>query len=204
MPPLVVIGAGGHAKVVIATARDAGHRDLRVVDDDPSRWGQSILGVPIAGPSAPVLRDPDAVAVLAIGSNPTRKALADAARCAFAVVVHPSAVIHPSVILGAGTVVFAGTVIQPDTRIGGHGIVNTGASIDHDCAIGDCVHVAPGVRLAGGVTLGDGVLVGIGSAIIPGIAVGAWATIGAGAAVVRDVAARTTVVGVPAAPIPRR
>jgi sugar O-acyltransferase (sialic acid O-acetyltransferase NeuD family) len=198
--PLIVVGAGGHAKVVVATARAAGWTISAVLDDDAGRWGETILGIRVTGPSAIALDDPDATCVLAIGSNRARRSLAERAACRFATIVHPAASVEPTVQLGAGSVVFAGCVIQPDTRIGGHAIVNTGASIDHDCAIGEAVHVAPGARLAGGVTLGDEVFVGIGAVITPGVTVGARATVGAGAAVVRDVAADTVVVGVPARP----
>jgi sugar O-acyltransferase (sialic acid O-acetyltransferase NeuD family) len=197
-PSLVVIGAGGHAKVVVATAQAAGFNVTGIVDDDPSRWDLTILGVRTRGPVAATLADPNTTCVLAIGDNATRMKLAASARCKFATIVHPSAVLHSSVHLGPGTVVFAGAVIQPDTKIGANGIVNTGASIDHDCQIGDGVHVAPGARLAGGITLGDQVFVGIGAVIIPGIVVGARTTIGAGAAVVNDLPADVIAVGVPA------
>jgi sugar O-acyltransferase (sialic acid O-acetyltransferase NeuD family) len=196
--PLVVVGAGGHAKVVIASARAAGYTQLRAVDRDSRLWGKRVLDVSITGDVDAVLTDAEALVVLAIGDNATRLRLATAAQCGFATLVHPSAVVDASVELGAGSVVFAGAVIQPDTRIGRHGIVNTAASIDHDCVLGTCVHIAPGVRLAGMVTVGDGVLVGIGACVIPGITIGASAIVGAGAAVVRDVATATTVIGVPA------
>ncbi|MGN6103562.1 MAG: acetyltransferase [Kofleriaceae bacterium] len=200
MSALVVVGAGGHAKVVIATARAAGFEVTAVVDDDQARWGGALLGVAITGPSLSRLDDPDATCVLAIGNNATRRWLGGIARCRFATLVHPSAVVDPTVRLGPGTVVFAGAVIQPDAAIGAHGIVNTGASIDHDCVLGDAVHVAPGARLAGSVTLGDEVFVGIGAVIAPGRAVGPRTTIGAGAAVVRDLGGDAVAVGVPARP----
>lgn len=195
---LIVVGAGGHAKVVIATAEAAGVEVAAVVDDDPARHGERLMGVAVAGRVAPVLADPDAQVVLAIGSGRVRQRLAAGARCRFATLVHPSAVVHRSVTLGPGTVVFAGAVIQPDTRVGAHVIVNTAASIDHDGAIGDYVHVAPGTRLAGNVTLEDGVFLGIGTVAIPGVRVGAWTTVGAGAAIVGDLPAHALAVGVPA------
>lgn len=196
--PLVVVGAGGHAKVVVATARAAGWQVAAVVDDAQERWGGELLGVAISGPTRRVLDDASAHVVLAIGDNAARRKLASGARCRFASVVHPSAVVDLTVSLGAGSVVFAGAVIQPDTAIGGHAIVNTGASIDHDCVLGEAVHVAPGTRLAGNVTLGDEVFLGIGAVVVPGIAIGARTTVGAGAAVVTDLPPDVVAVGVPA------
>jgi sugar O-acyltransferase (sialic acid O-acetyltransferase NeuD family) len=195
---LIVVGAGGHAKVVVATARAAGFRVVAIVDDDASRWGASLLGVAVSGPTAHTLDDAGAAVVLAIGNNAVRRALATRGRCDFVSVIHPSAIVESSVRLGAGSVVFAGAVIQPDCTIGAHAIVNTGASIDHDCVLGTAVHVAPGTRLAGNVTLGDEVFLGIGAVVIPGTTIGARTTIGAGAAVVCDLPADVVAFGVPA------
>lgn len=200
---LIVVGAGGHAKVVVATARAAGLAVVSVVDDAERRWGEQVLGVPVTGPAEPVLQDAGASVVLAIGDNAARRRLAQRARCRFVSVVHPSAVVDASVRLGAGSVVFAGAVIQPDTVIGAHAIVNTGASIDHDCVLGEAVHVAPGSRLAGNVKLGDEVFLGIGAVAIPGVSVGARTTVGAGAAVVRDLPEGVIATGVPARVVPR-
>jgi UDP-perosamine 4-acetyltransferase len=198
--PLIIVGAGGHAKVVIATARALGFTDLAVVDDDETLWGRSLFGVSIGGPTGDVLAVNDELVVLAIGSNAVRARLGRAACCRFVTLVHPSAIVDPSAIIGPGSVVFAGAVIQPDARLGAHVIVTTAASIDHDCVLGDAVHVAPGARLAGNVTLGDEVLVGIGAVVTPGIVIGARAIVGAGAAVVHDQPADAIVVGVPARP----
>jgi sugar O-acyltransferase (sialic acid O-acetyltransferase NeuD family) len=202
MSGLIVVGSGGHAKVVIATARAAGHTVSRVVDDDPARLGTEVLGAPVTWPTSPVLADPDATVVLAIGNNRIRERIAGEARCRFATIVHPSAVVDPSARLGAGTVVFAGAVIQPDAALGAHVIVNTAASVDHDCALGDFVHIAPGTHLAGTVTLDTGVFLGIGSVVVPGVRIGAWTTVGAGACVIRDLPSGITAVGTPARRIP--
>lgn len=201
MEELTVVGAGGHAKVVVATARAAGFDVVAVADDDVSRHGSAVLGVEVAGRTGPVLEDPAALAVLAIGDNAARARLAATAACRFATVVHPSAAVDESVALGAGTVVFAAAVIQPDTALGAHCIVNTAASIDHDCLLGAAVHVAPGTHLGGDVTLSDGVFLGIGAVVAPGLTVGSGTVVGAGAAVLVDLPADITAVGLPARPV---
>ncbi len=197
---LWILGAGGHAKVVIATARAAGVTELAVADDDPARHGESLLGVMVQARVSDVLADASRRAVIAIGNNEIRHRLGTGARCRFESLVHPSAIVDPSVTIGPGSVVFAGAIVQPDSVLGAHTIVNTAASIDHDCVLGTAIHVAPGSRLAGNVRLDDGVFVGIGAVITPGRHVGAWTTIGAGAVVVRDLPARVTAIGVPARP----
>jgi sugar O-acyltransferase (sialic acid O-acetyltransferase NeuD family) len=194
---VIVIGAGGHGKVVVSTLRAAGIDVIGVFDDDEEKWGGEILGVPVLGPVADA-EGGDHLVVLGVGSNEARKHLAERLGMRWATAVHPQAWIHPSVRLGEGSVVFAGAVIQPDTVLGKHVIVNTGALIDHDCEIGDFVHVAPGTRMAGEVTLENGAFMGIGSSAIPGVRVGAWTTVGAGAAVVDDLPGGVTAVGVPA------
>ncbi len=213
--PLFVIGAGGHAKVVIATAQsmvssvDSEGRlmigwqqvlwpEIRVCDDNAAMHGRQLLGFTVEGASASVLGNPLVSAVLAIGNNAGRAQLAVAARCRFATLVHHQAILHPSVRIGVGSVVFAGAIIQPETVIGALAIINTGASVDHDCVLGDAVHIAPGARLAGGVTVGARSFIGIGAVVAPGITIGDDVIIGAGAAVVRDIPSGTTAVGVPA------
>jgi sugar O-acyltransferase (sialic acid O-acetyltransferase NeuD family) len=200
--PVVVIGAGGHAKVVVSTLLAAGIRVPCVLDDDREKWGSEIFGVPVRGPVSDGVES-GRVGVLGIGRNEERKRLAEALSLDWVTVIHPHAWVHPSVSVGAGTVVFAGAIIQPDTVIGRHAIVNTGALIDHDCEIGDYVHVAPGVRLAGDVKLDEGVFLGIGSCAIPGVRVGGWTTVGAGAVVVSDLPSEAIAVGVPARALER-
>lgn len=194
---IAVIGAGGHAKVVVSTLRAAGYAEIELYDDRESLWGTTVLGATIVG-SPNMLRGTGRAAVIAIGSNEVRKRIAQDLALSWISVVHPRAWVHESVVVGAGTVVFAGAVVQPDTQLGAHVIINTGASVDHDCRIGDFVHVAPGVHLCGGVSVGEGALLGVASAARPCVQVGPWATVGAGAVCVSNVPERATALGVPA------
>jgi UDP-perosamine 4-acetyltransferase len=199
-----VVGAGGHAKVVVSTLQAAGYSVKAIFDDDSRKWGVRLSSIPVEGPTAEVERLERARVVLAIGDNATRRALSKRLQGAdWVTAVHPDAFVHPSVRLGPGAVVFAGAVIQPDTVVGAHGIINTGATIDHDCVIGSCAHVAPGTHLGGDVRLGEGVFLGIGSSVIPGVEIDRWAVVGAGGVVVNDLPAGVVATGVPAKPLER-
>jgi len=197
---IVVVGAGGHAKVVISTLQAAGYSVVAVFDDDLAKVGTEILGIPVAGPLDAIADGDYEFGVVAVGQNRVRKAITERVGLNWLSTVHPSAVIHPSVKLGAGVTVFAGAIIQPDTSIGDHAIINTAATVDHDCSIGDFAHIAPGAHLAGGVQVGEGTLLGIGSVVAPYLSVGAWTTVGAGGAVVRDLPDGVTALGIPARP----
>lgn len=198
---LVVVGAGGHAKVVIATARAAGWQVQAVLDDSIRTHGSEILGVEVAGDTGMLSTVEADAAVIAIGDNRTRNRIAHRLDGNWVSIVHPAALVHETVAIGAGTVVFAGVVIQPETVIGDHAIVNTSASIDHDCRIGSFAHIAPGSNLAGNVTVGEGAFLGIGSRSTPGTTIGAWATVGAGGVVISQIPENVTAVGVPAKPL---
>jgi sugar O-acyltransferase (sialic acid O-acetyltransferase NeuD family) len=196
---LVVVGAGGHAKVVVATARAAGREIAAVLDDDPDRFKTDFCGLSVEGPIHSSLADfRDAEVILAIGDNRARFQLAASISLPFATIVHPFAWVARDVKLGEGTVVFAGTVLQPAVRIGRHCVLNTSCSVDHDCTLDDFSQVAPGARLAGAVTVCEGAYIGMGACVIQALNVGAWSVVGAGAAVVRDVVPDTVVKGVPA------
>jgi sugar O-acyltransferase (sialic acid O-acetyltransferase NeuD family) len=195
-----VIGAGGHAKVVIATLQAAGRIVDAALDDDSTHWNTFVLGVPVIGGTdrASDLRQMESI--IAIGDNQDRRELAGRLDLDWTFAVHPSAVIHPDVPLGPGSVIFAGSVVQPGAQIGAHVIINTSASVDHDCTIADFVHIAPGARVGGTVDVRDGAFLGTGAVVLPNLRVGAWSILGGGAVAVRDVEPRCVVVGVPARP----
>jgi len=194
---IVVIGGGGHAKVVIGALQAAERLVIAVYDDDPATWGTALLGVRVVGPISAVKKE-SYEGVIAIGDNVTRKVISEKVKLQWTTVTHPTAYVHPSVRVGVGSVVFAGAVLQPETKIGDHVIVNTGATVDHDCTIGDFVHIAPGANLAGAVQLGEGAFLGIGSTVNPGVSIGAWTVVGAGGVVTRSLPDHVVAFGVPA------
>ncbi len=202
MSGVLVLGAGGHGKVVADILLCQGIDVLGFLDDDPASWGTTRLGLPVLGAIATYHRfDPTGLA-LGIGSNAGRQSvvaqLGDATASLWCNAVHPRATVAGSVRLGRGVVVAAGVVVNPDTIVGDHVILNTGCTVDHDCEIGAYSHIAPGSHLAGGVRIGEGAFMGIGSVITPYRSVGEWTTVGAGAAVVTDIPAKVVAKGVPA------
>jgi len=194
---LLVIGAGGHAKVVVDAARCAGYDVVGIVGDRTGRT--ELLGIEVSHDWGP--RDGADGFIVGIGDNAAR-----AERFAHFLeagltpvsVVHPSAVIADQVELGAGTFVAAGAIVNIDASIGANAIINTGCTIDHDCVIGDHALIGPNASLCGAIVVGSGALVGAGATLAPGANVGDWATVGAGAVVVGAVPARSVSVGVPA------
>lgn len=202
--PLVLLGAGGHARVLAALARAAGRPVLGVCDpalaaSAVSRWEDlDVLGDDGALDGLP----PDRVTLmlgvgqLAVGTLRERLYAAWRARgYDFPALVHPTAWVAPGVVLGDGVQVMAGAVLQPGCEIGENSIINTRAGVDHDCGIGRDVHVAPGATLCGTVTVEDGAFIGAGATVIQGLRIGARAVVGAGVTLVRDLAPTTTVLG---------
>lgn len=204
--PIIVLGAGGHAKVLIDTMRLTGATIIGIVDPDINLHGNKILGVLVIGNDETVLKYPaDSILLVngvgSIGLPKLRQTLYKKFKdwgYNFASVIHPSAVIASDVMLNEGAHVMAGAVIQPGSRIGRNSIVNTQVSVDHDCIIGENVHLSPGVTLSGGVSIGDCVHVGTGATIIQGISIGSNTLVAAGSVVVKNVPDNVTVNGVPA------
>lgn len=204
--PVLIVGAGGHAKVAMDALRMAGEKIFGLCDADvaaaQARFPEeNIIGDDTAG----LTRDKNAVRIaIGVGSTraaETRRALFnryEGAGFTFATVLHPSAIVADDVMLGDGAQIMAGAVIQPGARIGRNAVINTGATIDHDSIIGDHSFVGPGATISGIVEIGSACHIGAGATIIERRRIGDHATIGAGAVVIRDIAAGKTALGVPA------
>ena len=203
MKNTVVIGSGGHAKVVIDVLRGCGDVVLAGCISQAAP-GEMTNGVPVLGGDdllESLRRRGVTHAFVALGDNRLRlRIMHHAVSLGFELVtaVSPHAVLSPSVKIGCGTVVMPGAIINADARIGDGVIVNTGATVDHDCDIADGCHIAPGTNLAGCVQVGTGTFLGTGSRVIPRIRIGRWSVIGAGAVVISDVPDESVSVGVPA------
>lgn len=199
---VIVVGAGGHAKVVIELLRQSGSNVAYCISGDEEP--KVCLGVPVRTGDVwleKLRAEGFHRAFVAIGANQARLRMAGVLKkLQYELVnaISPFALISPSARFGIGVAVMAGAIINAEAEIGDIAIVNTGASIDHDCRIGQAAHIAPQCALAGLVSIGEGCFMGIGSCAIQGVTVGKWSIVGAGAAVTKDLPANVVAIGVPA------
>lgn len=194
MEKLIIIGAGGHGRVVSETAKLNGYQVIDFLDDADNQTavGKVADFIKYIG---------EADFIVAIGNNAVRMKIQSDLKKAGANVVsliHPNATVSESAAVGKGTVVMAGAVINAGAVIGDGAIINTCASVDHDCKIGDFSHIAVGARICGTVGIGDCTWIGAGATVINNINICSESLIGAGAVVVKDIKEIGTYVGVPA------
>ena len=195
MKPIVILGGGGHARVVIDALRCAGHVIAGVIDPKPDVAKTLPSGITWLGKDLSQVRAAEVQLAIGVGSidvgakNPRPNLFNEAKAGGFTILSfrHPSAIVAGDVALGEGAQVMAGAILQSGIRLGVNCIVNTGASLDHDCRIGDHVHIAPGAVLSGTVEVGDGCHLGTGAIVIQNIRIGAGAMIAAGAIITKDV-----------------
>jgi UDP-perosamine 4-acetyltransferase len=201
----LIVGAGGHGRVVLDAIRAAGqYLPVAFLDADPSLAGTRIAGLEVMGQinALPRLRQKKIRhAIVAIGDCRSRQSYARMLLDqGFELInaVHPAAVVSPTAALGHNCVIAAGAVIGTEAKICNSVIVNTGAVVDHECTVEEAAHICPGALLAGRVQVQEGAFVGLGAKVIQCLTVGRFATVGAGAVVIRDVPDFATVVGTPA------
>jgi sugar O-acyltransferase (sialic acid O-acetyltransferase NeuD family) len=214
---VAIYGSGGSAREtawLVESCSGMEHEWIVVcfVDDDVSRHGTELNGVPITSLSDARRLFPHALMLVAVGSPEVRRRLAhkgEAEGFQFTTVVHPSVLRSQWVAIGVGSVVCGGSILTTNVRVGDHVQINIDCTISHDVVLGDFTTLTPGVHLAGWVHCGQEVYIGTGANVINGsekqpLHIGDGAVVGAGACVTRSVPAGTTVVGVPAKIIERR
>ena len=211
MSSLLILGAGGHAKVVAEMATASGYSNIAFLDDRCSGPVAlpPLLGWPLLGPLSISLhgdtRSEFDNAVVAIGHAATRLHWIHRLQAAgynLPALLHPTAWVSPSAQLGPASVVFALSVVQAQCSIGVGVILDTGCSVVHDAQLSDGVHICPGVRLAGEVKIGARSWIGIGASVIQEVCIGSDVTVGAGSVVLRDLPDGVTAVGIPARALP--
>ncbi len=206
MRKLIVLGANGFAVDVAEAASLASEPFTGVgfLDDDATRHGQLVNGLPVLGGLARARDFPDCFLVNAIGADtnfwkrPEIIAKTGAGIERFATTVHPRAVVSPSARLGRGAVVMANSTICANARLGDHTAVLAGSVINHDASLGDYCCVAGGVVVSGSCCIGPRCYLGANCSLKQRVAVGQDSLVGMGATVVSDVSERSVVVGTPA------
>lgn len=204
---IIIIGASGHAKVVIDIIEKQNKYDIFGLIDSHKPIGYNVFDYEVLGTEALI---PELIknhqiqaGIIAIGDNAQRKRMVDkiaaiSSKFKYIKAIHPQAVIGKNVIIEEGTVIVAGAIINACSKIKRHSIINTKGSIGHDCFLEDFVSVAPGATVGGNVTIKEGGIVGIGATILGKCTIEQQALVGAGALVNKDIPAYTVVYGVPA------
>jgi sugar O-acyltransferase (sialic acid O-acetyltransferase NeuD family) len=208
VPSLLLVGAGGLAREVLAYVGDIGHHDVQLLDDNPELRGRDVGGTPVVGATAllPELLDrhPAAVVSLCLGS-PRRPELRAAVATRldlppgrWATLVHPSALLQGRTSVGEGSTVLAGVIATADVTIGAHCVLMPACVLTHDVVLGTGATLAAGVRLSGNVHVGAGAYLGSGVTVREGVHIGAGAVVGMGSVVLADVPAAEVWAGNPA------
>ncbi len=188
MKDVIIVGTGGHAKVVADIVVKSGDNLKGFLTGDATVT--SFLGKEVLGKEDDFIKFPDCYFIIAIGNKAVRERLSKSMSTArFYTACHPNAVISDiDVEVGEGSVVCAGAVINPSAKIGKHAIINTCAVVDHDNVIGDFVHLYQGAVLGGCVNVGNGTLIGVGASVKPCVKIPADCNIEAGCTVLENIA----------------
>lgn len=198
----LIVGAGGHARVVADAVAAAwpGAAIVGHLDDDATKHGTLILGRPVLGPIGSIDRWPHDAVALAIGDNRVRAALHErlAPEHKLPAIVHPRATVAPSATIGDASVLFAGAVVNAAAVLREDTIVNTGATVDHDCVLEAHSHAGPGSHVNGGCTLGRGSFLTTGVIVGHNVTIGPWTVVGAGSVVLADLPGGVLAHGTPA------
>ena len=200
--PVIVLGAGGHAAVVISSLRRLELNIIGITTAD-NLDSDTLLGIPVLGDDNEILRRSSTSVLLANGIGATLPGRTARHLCAekmrskgfkFLTLIDASSICVPEVAISEGVQIMAGAVIQPRVSIGKDSIINTGARVDHDCEIGVNCHICPGVTLAGGVRVDSGTILGAGTTVIPGVSIGSDSIVGAGSVIFEDIPPRSRVI----------
>ena len=212
MKNIVIIGSGGHAKVIIDIVEKEGKYNIVGLLDKNCN-NRKTLGYYIIGneESLPHIIEKHNISggIVAIGDNFIRSKIVENVkeiypRFKFVVAIHPESILAKDVSIGEGTVVMASSIINPSCTIGNHCIINTSSSIDHDSIMEDYSSIAPGATTGGNVQIGRFSSISIGVTVIHNVHIGKHSVIGAGSTVLKNIGSFKIAYGLPAREIRKR
>jgi sugar O-acyltransferase (sialic acid O-acetyltransferase NeuD family) len=208
---LIIIGASGHAKVIIDIVEKQDKFELLGLIESNPNLEKKVLGYGILGDESILSETMYSYVYLfiAIGDNWVRHLVKERISALhptlkFATLIHPTAQIAKGVKIGEGVCIMAGAIVNSDSIIDNFTIINTKASMDHDGYLGAFASLAPNATTGGNVSIGDFTSVGISATIKHGVQIGKHGVIGGGALVLNNFEDNQVIYGVPAKAIRSR
>ena len=197
---VVIIGAGGHAKVIADIITKSNDNVIGFLDDNLDIQSKTIyLNKTVLGTTKDIDKYKEYYFIIGIGNNNIRENIANSYDLKWYTAIHPNAIIANEVSIEEGSAIMAGSIINTGTKIGKHCIINTKSSLDHDNIIENYVHISPGATLAGTVHIKEKTWICAGATIINNITIAKNNIIGAGSVVIKDINKEDSIyVGVPA------
>ena len=191
---IIIIGAGGHSKVLSESLNSEGLDILGYVVTNFKKKVK-FCEKEIMGNDNLILsyEAKNINLVNGVGSIPFNKSRYEISikyrnlGYSFRSVIHKNSSVSKEVFLEEGAQLMRGVILQAGVSIGKDTIVNTGAILDHDCIVSENCHIAPGVICSGGVVIGRNTHIGTGAKIIQGIKIGSNSIVAAGSVVYKDI-----------------
>jgi len=203
MADVILVAASGLAREVLAVIRSAGHdRVIGFLDDDESKWGTTLSGLPILGGIHAAEEFSGAQLVLCAGKGIHREGIARRLAALgyqnddYATVVHESVEVHSTCSVGQGSILLAGVVLTTEVTVARHVVAMPHVTLTHDDVIGSFVTLCAGTTLGGGVTVGERAYLGMSSSVREGVHIGDDSVLGMGAVLTRDMPPAETWYGV--------
>jgi len=185
----VLIGAGGHASVVMQLCHDLGYQLAAISPGTQQEIKIDLTGITCISDCdiSKKFRNKNVFLVNGIGAT-----LGSSRRFSifkhfkeldyqFLTLVHEFCFVSKTSTLGEGVQIMAGAIVQNHCLIGHNTIINTRASVDHGAKIGAHCHIAPGAIICGDVEIGENCFIGAGAIIIEGTKLASGSVIRAGA-----------------------
>ena len=204
---IVVIGASGHAKVIIDIVEREGKYEVLGLIDSYKEKGRKTFGYAILGTEKliPQLIEKENLygGILAIGDNYIRQELFYKIKeiqpdFKYVNAIHPHAVIGAKVKIGKGVVIMPGVIVNTQSKIDDFCILNTKSTLDHECKMKKFSSLGPGTNVGGNVKIGECTAISLGAKVIENIDIGKHSVVGAGSLVIRNVGDFKIAFGIPA------
>jgi sugar O-acyltransferase (sialic acid O-acetyltransferase NeuD family) len=192
--PILLAGAGGHARACIDVIEAEGRFAVAGLIGVAGEVGAYVLGYPVIGTDADLEKflTRVAFALVTVGqiktADPRVRIYSRLEQCGygFPTIVSPRAHVSSHATVGGGTIIMHGAIVNAAARVGNNCIINSNALIEHDAIIEDHCHISTAAAINSGVRVGARTFVGSNASVRQGLSIGKNCVIGMGQKVLSD------------------